>query len=274
MKFYPVKAMNDFFISSLKTNFTDMQGSKMYLNKLFREVSHARIWELFETKIVKKLVRRGDVVVDIGANIGYFTLLFSRLVKPSGKVFAFESEPANFSLLKKNIEINGYKNVTLIQKAVSNKNELIKLYLSQDNEGDHRIYESDGNRDFIEIESVCLDEYFRNMEDKINFVKMDIQGAEGTVIQGMRNILNRNDNLNMITEYWPYGLIKCGMDSLVFPKLLVRYNYYPFELNEKDEKIELIDIDKLKSRYKNRIEDYTNILWSRGSKIGQKLSLK
>jgi len=274
MKFYPVKAMNDFLISSLKTNFTDMQGSKMYLNKLFREVSHAGIWEPFETKIVKKLVQRGDIVIDIGANIGYFTLLFSRLVKPSGKVFAFEPEPANFSLLKKNIEVNGYKNVTLIQKAVSNKNELIKLYLSQDNEGDHRIYESDGNRDFIEIESVCLDEYFRNMEDKINFVKMDIQGAEGTTIQGMKNILNRNDNLNMITEYWPYGLIRCGMDPLVFPKLLVRYNYYPFELNEKDEKIELTDIDKLKSRYKNRIEDYTNILWLKDSKIGEKLNLK
>ena len=103
MKFYPVKAMYDFFISSLKTNFTDMQGSKMYLNKLFREVSHAGIWEPFETKIVKKLVQRGDVAVDIGANIGYYTLLFSRLVKLSGKVFAFEPEPANFSLLKKNI---------------------------------------------------------------------------------------------------------------------------------------------------------------------------
>ena len=69
------------------------------------------------TALVKRIVRNGDIVVDIGAHIGYYTLIFARLVGPKGKVFAFEPEPNNFNLLIKNIKINGYKNIIPVQKA-------------------------------------------------------------------------------------------------------------------------------------------------------------
>ena len=72
------------------------------------------------TDVVTKEIQPGDTVLDLGANIGYFTLLFAKLVGNNGIVFAFEPEPQNIALLTKNIKINNYKNVTLVPKAVSN----------------------------------------------------------------------------------------------------------------------------------------------------------
>jgi FkbM family methyltransferase len=258
----------------LKSDITDFEGSKMYLNKLFREVSHLGVWEKQETEIIKKIVNQGDVVLDIGANIGYFTLLFSRLVGPSGKVYSFEPEPENFSLLKKNVELNNYKNIILIQKAVSNENRKIKLFLSMNNEGDHQIYDSGENRNFIEIDSIRLDDYFKNFEKKINFIKMDIQGAECKAIEGMQNILEKNNQLKLITEYWPYGLINFDDEPLAFPKLLLGKKYHPYDLNEKYNETSLTNLDELEQRYEKKIGSYTNLLWSKDFLDTKRFSLK
>jgi len=86
--------------------------------------------------------------------------------------------------LKKNVEINGYKNVELVQRAVSNKTGKIKLYLCEDNTGDHRIYDLHDERKSIEIEAIRLDDYFKNYNGAVDFIKMDIQGAEGGQFKG------------------------------------------------------------------------------------------
>jgi len=118
------------------------------------------------------------VVVDIGANIGYYTLIFARLVGEQGRVFAFEPDPANFSLLAKNVAVNNYHNVELIQKAVSDQTGNARLYLSPKSTVDHRIYSSNDNRKFIDVEAVRLDDYFLDNNGKIDFIKMDIQGLK------------------------------------------------------------------------------------------------
>ena len=72
-----------------------------------------------ETQLVQELVRSGDTVIDIGANVGYYTLLFSELVGETGRVIAFEPDPNNFALLERNVLGNGCRNVTLVPKAVA-----------------------------------------------------------------------------------------------------------------------------------------------------------
>ena len=109
-------------------------------------------------------------------------------------------------MLKKNVEVNGYRNVVLIQKAVSNKSGKINLYLSDDNLADHRIYDSDDGRKSVEGESIKLDEYFKDNNQTIDFVKIDIQGAEWGAVHGMRKILERNKSVKIISEFWPFGL--------------------------------------------------------------------
>ena len=118
----------------------EIHGSKMYMNpsnlpKRFRAIFRFFIingsYESRTTEMFRKVVKKGDVVVDIGANMGYFTLLASRLVGREGKIYAFEPEPVNYGLLVKNIGINGYKNIVPVQKAVSDRTGTTRLFINK-----------------------------------------------------------------------------------------------------------------------------------------------
>lgn len=107
VNFYFVKVIHSFMISNLKSSFAEVQGYKMFLDsKNFINLSINGVYEPFETELVQKEIKRGDVVLDIGANIGYWTLIFAKLVGEEGRVFAFEPDPTNFALLNNNIVKN------------------------------------------------------------------------------------------------------------------------------------------------------------------------
>ncbi len=89
-------------------------------------------------------------------------------------------------MLQKNVRLNGLTNVTLEQKAVSNAPGELELYLATENKGDHRIFQARGeSRESVTVEAVVLDEYFKGRESEINFIKVDTQGAEGVIVEGM-----------------------------------------------------------------------------------------
>ncbi|MFB0524156.1 MAG: FkbM family methyltransferase [Phycisphaerae bacterium] len=263
-RFYLVRVVHNFIISHLKPNFVEVQGHKMFLDsKDSLGLSITGIHEPFETELVKKEIRKRDVVLDIGANIGYYTLIFAKLVGEEGKVFAFEPDPDNFALLKKNVQINGYQNVILVQKAVSNKTAKIRLYLSEENKGDHRIYDSHEHRKSIEIEAIRLDDYFKNYNGRVNFIKMDIQGAEGGAIEGMTNLLKKNKSVKIMTEFWPIGLKRFGIDPEEFLKLLMQYGFKLYHIIEQEKKIEPVNISSSYSKLLDRYYpdgDFTYLL--------------
>ena len=193
--------------SSLKTNYAEVWAGKMFLhpNDAFRLSIHG-IHGAHDLKIFKDNVKNGDNVVDLGANIGYFTLILAKLVGPTGKVFAFEPDPRNLTLLKKNIEYNNYKNVIIVPKAVSNVNDKCTLYVGQKTFGQNRIYkpEKTDTQKFIptDSETIRLDDFFKanNLLDKISFIKMDIEGSEFLALSGMKEILKLNKNIKIFTE--------------------------------------------------------------------------
>jgi FkbM family methyltransferase len=235
------------WVKNLKTNTASVLGHTMYLDDLDTlNLSVYGIYEEFETNLIKQEVKKGDVILDIGANIGYYTLIFAKLVGESGKVYAFEPDPTNFALLKKNIEANGYNNVVLIQKAVSNKSEKIKLYISKENRGDHRIYPSYESRQTVEIECVRIDDY--NIP-KVDFIKMDIQGSELGAIQGMENLLNLNQPLTLITELWPFAMKKFGTDAREYINLLENHRFQYTEIDEKANLLKAITKEEILSKY-------------------------
>lgn len=260
-RFYPVRVVHGLLIKNLKSDFAIVLGHKMFLDsKDSLDLSINGIFEEYETELVRKEIKRGNVVLDIGANIGYYTLIFAKLVGEDGKVFAFEPDPTNFALLKKNIEINGYKNVVLVQKAVSDKSGKIKLYLSESNEADHRIYDSRDGRKFVEIEGVKLDDYFKNYDGKIDFIKMDIQGAEGRAVQGMTDLLKKNKNIKVTSEFWPIGLKRSGVDPADYLKLLLAQGFKLYEINEQKKLLHPANIANMLKTYVPEKENYTNLL--------------
>jgi FkbM family methyltransferase len=263
-RYYVIRALDNFLVSHLKSNFAEVQGSKMLLDpKDQRSLSVYGVHEPLETEIVKRLIKQGDIVLDIGANIGYYTLLFAKLVGPQGKVFAFEPAPSNYALLERNVEINGYKNVVLVQKAVSNRTMKVKLYLSASSIGDHRIYQEDG-RQFVEVEAVSLDDFFRYYGGRIDFIKMDIQGAEFVAFQGMLNLLKKNKSVQLITEYAPSWIKRSGSDPEDYLKLLTKQGFELYEINEKRKRLTLTNIADLLTAYTCQTEDWTNLLCVRG----------
>ena len=114
-----VRKLCRFLSYNLKPDWVEIEGEKMYLDDVDSLcLSINGIHEKIITNLIKKEIHSGDVVLDIGAHIGYYTLQFANLVGSTGKVYAFEPEPKNFELLKKNVQINKHDNVVLIQKKI------------------------------------------------------------------------------------------------------------------------------------------------------------
>lgn len=263
-RFRLIRSFYFFLLSHLRDtkSFVYVLGNKMFLDSIDSlGLSIRGEYEPFETLIIQREVKEGDTVLDLGANIGYYTLIFAKIVGEKGKVFSFEPDPTNFSLLSRNVEINGFKNVTLVQKAVSNENGKCNLYLRKYNKGAHTtIKDLDKDCGIISVGTTRLDDYFKK-NDKIDFVKMDIEGAEGRAIQGMSNILQKNKNIKILTEFNHKFLEKSGIKSEEYFKMLAEFGFKIYCLDEQKNKVEMIASDDLIKRYIDG--GYTNLFCKR-----------
>ena len=227
---------------NLKPDFVIIQNQKMFLDpKDSLQLSLNGVYGEFETEIVKNEIKSNDVVIDIGAHIGYFTLLFAMLVGPKGKVFSFEPEPKNFELLKKNVEINDYDNVITERKIVSDKNEKCTLYTFETSSGANRIYKPNNksNPKPIEVDSISLDEYFKNSEflKKIKFIKIDVEGAEILILKSMKSLLKENNDVKLLLEFNPDFLSEIGSKESDFFDILHSENFSIFFIDGKHHKL-------------------------------------
>jgi FkbM family methyltransferase len=160
--------------------------------------------------LYKNLLRPGMTVVDVGAHAGYHTLRFARLVRPGGKVIAFEPSPDNFSTLERNIRRHGLSNVVLEQKAVGNATGLIPLYRSYSSLG-HTIVHSLSRGEHTPVDCVSLDAHFERLGVcDVNLVKINVEGAEVDVLSGMCSLLRRSANPWLIAEFYPRLLEAAG----------------------------------------------------------------
>jgi len=239
------KIIREFYnklLPKLRSNFAIVQESKMFLGEDHFNLSIYGIYEPRETKLLKQEIRKGDTVIDIGASIGYYTLLFSRLVGENGRVFAFESNPDDFDLLKKNVLLNDYKNIIVENKAVSNRN------------GESVIYRN-------KAKTIRLDDYFHlGNETKIDFIKMDIEGHEKHAFEGMENILQKNKTLKIMVEFNPQAIL----DYKILPKeLLEIIENNGFKMFDILQDCKPISSQQLLETYPNSINPSTNIFCKR-----------
>jgi FkbM family methyltransferase len=175
-----------------------------------RVLRNRRLWEAASSWFCLSHVRPGDHAVDVGAHIGYYTLLLSRLVGAQGRVDAFEPEPANLHLLHANLRINGCSNVVVHPLALADVHGDRRLYLCPSNRGDHRLgFTSD--RDMITVPVATADRCLGPRLARMDFVKLDVQGAEELVLRGMRQLIEQNRRrLTMIIELSPSLLQNTG----------------------------------------------------------------
>ena len=225
------------FITSYKDDFIlkEIQGSKMFLNKydigLSKELLLAGYREPCHTKLFKKVLKDGDVVIDIGANIGYYTLMEARAVGKKGRVYAIEPVQENIKLLRDNVALNNFFNVEIFEIAIGNENKLSNILLSK-------------KKNWCAIEDSYNKENFKNITEKApvtmitldsfvqgkrlpSLIRMDVEGYETQIIKGMQGILNGHYPLKVFMELHSSVLADKGISILrIFENNGFRIKYF------------------------------------------------
>ena len=184
-------------------------------------IAASGVWEPQETQFLLDTLRPGDVFVDVGANIGYFSLLASRLVGAAGAVLAFEPEAANYALLEANCRRNHCDNIRCFRVALGQENAAGTLYLNELNRGDHSLYPQESDRAGQGISIVNGSTLIGATYPRVNCIKIDTQGAECDVLKGLQELIAASaPDLIMVIEFSPLHLRNAGTSGRVLLDLL------------------------------------------------------
>lgn len=203
----------------------------MFLKYLFFK----NAYEVNTTEIIKKLIKPGENFIDIGASVGYYSLLAAKKIGMKGRVYSFEPNEKVFNVLKRNIEINNFKNVIPINKAVSNFNGKKTFFLG--NILGHSSFRSQVGGEKKEVQVVTLDNFFKHKKIRVDWIKIDVEGAEGFVVEGAKKIISKNKNIKIILEWSPKHLKEMGYKPLKLLHLLYNMNFKIFKITHKLEPI-------------------------------------
>lgn len=150
--------------------------------------------------LMEFLLKKGDVFIDVGANIGVMSIHAALLVGEKGLVYAFEANPDTMKILKYNIGINNLHNITTSGYALGDKKDKGRIYTSLDhNRGRASLFEPTGKSDYYEVDIIPLSDFF-NTKPKIKLIKVDIEGFEIQALKGFGDILTGDEAPILIVE--------------------------------------------------------------------------
>lgn len=211
-----------------------------------------------EINMCKSLIKPGDTVIDIGANIGFYSKIFSGIVGINGNVYSFEPDKINYSRFQKNV--SSCKNVKGFNKAVADTTKTLTLYTSPMLNVDHKTFKVNDYDTAVEIEAISIDDFVGD-KIKVDFIKMDIQGFEVTAIKGMQRTLQSNRNILLLTELWPYGLNQAGTSAQQFADTVSGLGLSLFDVSKTPfEKMAITNFAKYDELYANNKNFYFNVL--------------
>lgn len=196
-------------------------------------VPHTGTFEKKETLFVSKFLKPGQVCIDAGANFGWYSILFSRLVGPDGHVYSFEPVPHTLEILERNVKLNECRNIVLNNIALDEKNRSRELFLPDIGvSGSFKLHNFD--KDFESINCKCqkLDDYCdTNNIRRVDFIKADIEGAEFALLKGAKEILTRN-HPTLLLEIQSHSSTLFGYQPADIFKWLIDLGYAPYIVNE------------------------------------------
>jgi FkbM family methyltransferase len=190
------------------------------------------IYEPEETRWIKQYIQPGMVVFDVGANIGYYSVIMSKLIGPNGMIHSFEAATAAFNRLKEHINVNHCKNTIIYHSAISDRNGQCIIYCADNaNTGESSLKSFDGFKKKETVSCFTLDSYIEKKNiNKVDFIKVDVEGAEMLVIDGAMSLLKRHRPTIML-EINPSYLFRMGAntDNLILTMKHAGYNMYCFD---------------------------------------------
>ncbi len=234
-------------------------------------------WEAATSHVFREVIKPGDVVIDVGAHWGYFTLLAASLCTHSGVVYAFEPHPRNFAMLTKNVAANQLSNVVAVQKAVSDRAGETLLFEAR-GAGGHslnplpaqwRVNEGTVPQSTL-VTSTSLDDFFRGRPIQPKLTKMDIEGSEPRAVEGMLDLIVQNPQMVLIAEVNPLYLDREA--SIGFVEKLASLGFEMVVINEERRQLEFASTAELLNRFrKDRALEEINLLCTRSAEVMQLL---
>jgi FkbM family methyltransferase len=186
-------------------------------------------------RLLQRQLSPGAVFADVGANIGIVTLLAARLVGAAGKVYSFEPTPRIFSLLKDNVQVNGFLEtgcIDLRQIAVLDKSGRVPLYIIPANSGHNTLYPGSVTEcEKVEVDSMSLDEALPP-GSRVDMIKIDAEGSEPLIWRGMRRILHENPTIGVVFEFAPSLLRRAGHDPSLFLDEIAAQGFRIWRIND------------------------------------------
>lgn len=167
-------------------------------------------YEELNTKIFSKLIKEDSIVVDIGAHVGFYTLLARSL---GAKVYAFEPEIHHRDGLVENVILNGFNDIIVANRAVSDKSSIMALHKSNFRGAQYTLYPVSDNDECSVVQVVSIDDFFKDIDVMVDVIKADTEGMETSVLMGARNVVSRNDNIKIMLEFSQTHLIKAGSSA-------------------------------------------------------------
>jgi len=196
----------------------------------------AGVYERDVTALIVSLISAEMSFVDLGASIGYYTLLASRLTGPAGHVYAFEPDPEAYDYLERNVQANGVTNVVTANKAVAERTATMSFTRRELERG----FLADTSSGSATVEAVSLDDFFSNLGwPRVDVIKLDIEGAEARAFSGMSGILSRNSGIRIIMELNTEALGQAGSSLAELVATLRRLGFSKAHLIERRREVDL-----------------------------------
>ena len=243
----PLKALTNAILLRIIPDKIQIGPATLYLDPCDPVVSGAltlRVYELSEQALFAKYLHGDMTLVDIGANMGLYTIVSMHHLDAGGRIVAFEPFPQTYEILQKNVATNqtdgrACPRVDALNLAATSEPARMELHLNPENRADNRMYRGTyqgklEDWETVPVEGRPVDNVLAELGiQEVNFVKIDIQGYEQKAISGFQKTLARSQNVILLSEFWPKGLQEAGGSATEYLQMLTDLGFTLYTLNEK-----------------------------------------